>query len=101
MVSPVASAAAMIVVPSIRPTDDQGRSAAAARDVAQAELQEDPVSCREHRDDTQRDAERDGGTEGSVPAGMPKSSSMTVSSKPSDRPGPTRAPRTAPVQVAR
>ena len=44
IVSPVVSAAAMIVVPSISPTTISARASAAARDVAQAELEQDAVA---------------------------------------------------------
>ena len=47
IVSPVASAAAMIAVPSIEPDDDQRGAAAAAAHVAHAEAEEDAVAQRE------------------------------------------------------
>ena len=51
IVSPVTSAEAMIVVPSISPVTISSRAAGAAGSVAQPEPEEHAVAQREHRDD--------------------------------------------------
>ena len=72
IVSPVASAAAMIAVPSMSPSDDQRAAARAAADVADAEPEEDPVAQREHGDRAERDRDDDK-HDGQGSTGMPKS----------------------------
>ena len=57
IVSPVASAAAMIAVPSISPITISRRAPAPARDVPERELEEDAVAERERDDDAHADAE--------------------------------------------
>ena len=57
MVSPVARAAAMIVVPEHRAGDDQGCARRASPGVADAEPEEHAVARREYGDHAERDAE--------------------------------------------